>query len=337
VRAQMSDYIELRLLSMGAIVGVEALGNWYGGLGNTRVQMLVSFLMMLANVALNWLLIEGNLGAPALGVRGAAIASVAASGLGFLVILALFLGQHWRARTSASMGRLSLRELGRMLRFGGPNGFNWFLEFAAFMFFVNVVVADLGTITVAALLAVIQVNSVSFMPAFGIASAGAILAGQAIGAGRPDDVPRLLRTSMATAAVWQGLVGLIYVAAPGPIMALFAPRGVPTSEIVAVGATMLALSAAWQLFDSIAMTVGEVLRSAGDTAWCLVARLVIAWLVFAPGSWLAVGPLQGGPIAAILSVVGYLAALAIVLFLRFRSGAWRRIDLTGTHTPLVAG
>ena len=70
------------------------------------------------------------------------------------------------------------------MRFGLPNGLNWFLEFAAFQLFVNVVLASLGDTTVAALNAVIAVNSLAFMPAFGLASAGAILAGQAIGARR---------------------------------------------------------------------------------------------------------------------------------------------------------
>jgi MATE family multidrug resistance protein len=334
VRASMSDYIEIRLLAMFAIVGVEALGNWYGGLGDTRRHMIASFLMMGANVALNWLLIEGNLGAPALGVAGAAWASVASTWLGFLLLLGWFLAGRGLPRPLAG-GRLRLAEFLRMLRFGGPNGLNWFLEFAAFMFFVNVVVADLGTVAVAALLAVIQVNSVAFMPAFGLSSAGAILAGQAIGAGRPGDVPKILRLTMTTAAVWQGLVGLLYCLFPGLVMALFVPRDASRTEIVEIGATMLALSAAWQLFDAVAMAVGETLRAAGDTAFSLWARLVIAWLVFVPGAWLAIGPLGGGPNAAILAIVGYLALLGGVLFVRFRSGAWRRIDLTGSEPAVV--
>jgi MATE family multidrug resistance protein len=80
---------------------------------------------------------------------------------------------------------LSRRELARVVRFGLPNGLKWFLEFAAFQLFVNVVLSNLGDQTVAALNAVLvlAVNTVGFMPALGLASAGAILAGQAIGRG----------------------------------------------------------------------------------------------------------------------------------------------------------
>jgi MATE family multidrug resistance protein len=95
-----------------------------------------------------------------------------------------------------------------------------------------------------------------------------------------------------------------------------------------VGTLLLALSAAWQLFDAIVMSVSEALRAAGDTAFSLWARLLIAWLLFVPGSWLAVNVWGGGAVAAILAIVAYLAVLAGVLALRFRSGAWRRIALT---------
>ena len=65
-----------------------------------------------------------------------------------------------------------------------------------------------------AMLAVLQINSVSFMPAFGLATAGAIFVGQAIGAGKKDDVPRTVRLTMITCAVWEGAVGLCYLAIP---------------------------------------------------------------------------------------------------------------------------
>jgi len=326
VRALMSDYIAIRMGALGVAVAVEALGNWYGGLGNTRYAMIASLATMIANVILNWLLIEGNWGAPALGVQGAAYASIAATciGLGFLLIMFL------RRTGFAGPECLELRahEFGRMLRYGIPNGFNWFLEFAAFMFFINVVVATLGTTTTAALLAVIQVNSVSFMPAFGVASAGAILSGQAIGSGRRDAVGRILRRTLLATGAWQGTVGLLYLLAPAWLMGLFAARDVgETPAIVVVGAVLLALSAAWQLFDAAQMAFSEILRSAGDTVFSLAARLLVAWVLFVPGSYLAVQRMEGGAVAAMLAIIAYMAALSVVFALRFRSGAWKNIQL----------
>ncbi len=333
VRSSMADYIEIRLWSVAAIVGVEAVGNWYAGLGNTRYQMIASIVTMVFNVALNWMLIEGHWGAPAMGVRGAAIASLISTAIGMLLLTTLFVrrvGFRPQPAEAGASSKLRWSEFGRMLRFGAPSGLNWFLEFAAFMFFVNVVVADLGTVATAAVLAVIQVNSVSFMPAFGLSSAGAILVGQAIGADRRDDVPAILKRTLLMTCCWQVSVGVAYVLFPGPIMGLFAPRtqvdGLPS--IVEVGATALALSAAWQLFDAVTMSVSETLRAAGDTAFSLYARLAVAWLLFVPSSYLVIAVFDAGVEAAILAVVGYLAVLSVVMGWRFRRGAWRTIELT---------
>jgi MATE family multidrug resistance protein len=325
VRDPMADYMTIRIGAGAFIIALEALGNWYGGLGNTRMHMRANFVALGSNVLLNWLLIEGHWGAPALGVRGAAIASVVATCLAAALLVVAFL-RRWELPERASGAGLRRSELLRVLRFGLPNGVNWFLEFSAFVFFVNVVVASLGTTTVAALMAVIQVNAVSFMPAFGLATAGAVLVGQAIGADRRDDVPRLVRLTATIALVWQGTIGLAYFLAPGPIMSVFSTSD--GAELVVVGAGLLALSAAWQLFDAVGMTVGEALRAAGDTAFCMWARLGIAWLLFVPGGWWGVRVLDGGGTAAMTAVIAYLAVLAVVLAWRLRAGAWRHIQLT---------
>lgn len=333
VHAHMTDYLAIRLLAIGPFVATEALGNWFGGLGNTRLHMIAGLLAMVVNVALNWVLIYGNLGAPAMGVEGAALASVIASvaGLGFLLYA---FGRHWVVPRAPGPLGLRASELVRMLRFGIPNGLNWFLEFGAFLLFINVVVADLGTATLAAMMVVFNINSVSFMPALGLASAGAILSGEAIGRGGHDEVPAFVKTTLTVAAVWQCTVGLLYVAMPGALMSLFAPEGVDASELLQVGTVMLAISAAWQLFDAIVLTLGEALRSAGDTAWTMWARLAMAWLVFIPAAFVSVNVLGGGHVAAMLCIAGYVALLAVVFTRRFRSGAWRHIDLTGE--PVVA-
>jgi MATE family multidrug resistance protein len=329
VGALLTEYMVIRMLSAGAVVGNEAIGNWYAGLGNTRLPMLVNFGAMVMNIALNWVFIHGNLGAPALGVAGAALASAVTSWLAFALLMTLFLRRHG-SKAQGARGPLSRIELVRMLRFGLPNGFNWFLEFAAFTFFINVIVSSLGTTAVAALMAVMQVNSISFMPAFGLASAGAILVGNAIGRGAPDEVPTIVRRTGTVAAIWQCCVGLVYAAFPAAVMGLFASDTVSSDALVALGTSMLLISTAWQLFDAFAITISEALRAAGDTAWCMWARVVLAWVLFVPLAAWAVLVVRVGPTGAIATFVVYLAALAGILWWRFRGGAWRRIDLTGT-------
>ena len=325
VHHQMADYMTIRFISIAAIVGTEALGNWYGGLGNTWMQMIAGFITMVAAVFCNWLLIDGHLGAPALGVSGAAWAAVVGSWLGF-AFLALAFWRGWGKAPRAKHMGLSRRELRRVVRFGLPNGLNWFLEFAAFQIFINVVMSSLGDETVAALNAVLAVNTIGFMPAFGLASAGAILAAQAIGRGDRDDVWPQVKTTLLCTLTWMGVMGVVYVVLPERILALFDTQH-RSVHLIEIGTTMLLISAAWQLFDATSMTLSETLRAAGDTFWTAAARLVLAWAVFTPAAVLVVMVWHGGPVGAMLCLVAYLALLAALLGYRFRSGAWKKIEL----------
>lgn len=322
VRDLMVGYLRIRLLSGGAAIGLEALAEYYGGMGRTRPGMVFNVTAMVLNVFGNWLFIFGNLGAPALGVSGSALASAIASFVGFTGFFIYFLLDAPKGVRT----RLSLAEFGRMLRFGLPSGFNWLFEFGAYVFFANVVVAGLGTTTLAAMNSVMSLNSASFMPAMGLASAGAILVGQAIGAQRKDEVPGVVKLTAKATITWQVSVGLLCVLFPSVLIAPFA-RGEGGAEVAEMGAKMLMVSAGWQVFDAIGMTVAEALRGAGDTFFPMMARIALAWLVFAPGSYVAVRYLHWGYVGAMVWLVAYLAMLALVVFLRFRYGAWKHIAL----------
>lgn len=333
VRHLMEAYLVMRLPSVFAVVGSEALGNWYGGLGNTRLQMISSVCAMVVDMFLNWAMIYGHAGFPAMGVAGAALSSTIGSYVGFAVLAYCFARGLGGAPPRPARLGLRWRELRRMLRFGLPNGANWLFEFAAFLIFINVVVAHLGTPALAALNVVMQVNSVAFMPSFGLASAGAILVGQAVGAGHKDDVWPIVRRTGLVAMTWMGSLGLLYLIFARPIVALFAREGsaelahVDLEQVRAIGATMLMMSTAWQAFDAIAMTLSETLRAAGDSAWTLGARLVLAWVVFAPAGWFFVMRMGGGAAAAMGCLIGYMLLLAAAFSWRFASGAWRKIEL----------
>ena len=324
----MSTYLSIRLLSVGAAAGTEALGNWYGGLGNTRPAMVAGVLTMLVNLLGAYALIEPRFGLPGYGVTGAAWASVGASWLGFLSLLAWFLLGRGYAKSQAPIG-FSSAEFRRVLRFGIPNGVNWFLEFAAFTLYINVVVAHLGTTVLAAFNVVMQINSLSFMPAFGLASAGAILAGDAIGRREHDQVWPIVRLTAAVGGAWMLSIGLLYALLPGTFIGWFTPRDVPARALLEAGTTMLTMAAIWQLFDALALTFSEALRAAGDTAWCMGARIVLAWFLFTPLAWALVFWLEGGVITVMVSLIAYIAALALAFAARFASGAWRKIDLVG--------
>jgi MATE family multidrug resistance protein len=332
VERAMTTYVSIRLLSVGAVVGTEALGAWYGGLGNTRVAMIAGATSMIVNVLGCYALIQPRFGLPGFGVAGAGWASVVASLSGFAVVLVAFAG-NYGTKGALRGGKLRAKEFARVLRFGLPNGFNWFLEFAAFAVFINVIAGHLGTTVLAGFNVVIQINSIAFMPAWGVSTAGSILVGEAIGRNEKDGVGPLVRLTGTVAIGWMVAVSVLYLVAPEALIGLFVPYG-STSRLVAVGSTMLMLSAVWQFFDGTGITLSESLRAAGDTTWPMAARIVLGWAVFIPLAWLAVIRQGGGIVPMMLVLVTYIALLAGALAWRFTSGAWRRIQLVEPDVTL---
>jgi MATE family multidrug resistance protein len=263
-----------------------------------------------------------------------------ATWLGFAVALYALL-KRW-GQDDLPPIRMSWRELRgfefkRVLRFGLPNGVNWFLEFGAFVLFVNMVVTHLGTTALAAFNVMIQINSISFMPAFGLASAGAVLVGEAIGRRALHEVAAFVRLTAAVAGIWMFSVGVVNLVFPEQLMSLFAyGEGQQSTEFLRLGAAMLMLSAIWQLFDALGLTLSEALRAAGDTTWCMVARIILAWCLFVPGAWLTVIVYEGGVNALMVALVGYIGLLAVVLCFRFLAGGWKKIELVRSEANLIA-
>ena len=325
VRRMMIEYMVIRLWGSGAAVGMEALSGYFGGLGKTRAGMTANIMLMVANVLGNWLLIEGHWGCPAMGVRGSALASTLSTWLALSGLFTYFL---WTGR-GLPASPLRWSEFVRMVKFGLPAGVNWFLEIFAFIYFANAVVGHLGTNSLAAINVVFTLNSVSFMPAFGLASGGAILVGQAIGAGAKELVPRAVVLTTSATLLWQGTTVVLYLLFPQQLISPFA-QGEGAAELLDIGMRMLMVSAAWQLFDAVATSLAESLRAAGDTTFPMIARLVIAWVVFVPGSLISVHYFGWGDAAATSWIVAYLALLAAALLWRFRTGAWRHVQLLET-------
>jgi MATE family multidrug resistance protein len=126
-----------------------------------------------------------------------------------------------------------------------------------------------------------------------------------------------------------GSVGLIYFLFPGFIIGWFDRGAANTGDLFKLATLMLTISSVWQLFDAAGITISEALRAAGDTTFCMLARLVLAWLVFTPVSYALVVWYGGGVSSMMFCFVGYLALLAVTFALRFLSNKWRAIDLVG--------
>jgi MATE family multidrug resistance protein len=285
--------------------------------------MILAWVTVLLNIVLDWLLVLGNLGLPALGVAGAAYATVIANGINALLSAAiLWSGPNRRAFATGQARRSSWLELRRVLQIGLPMGLGDFIEIASFSAFFALI-ARLGTEVLAANQIALQYMSVSFTFGIAVNMATSSLVAQYLGAKRPDLAEKVAYRATGLGMAGMGLIGLTYLIAPAALMGVFSPE----ASVIDAGVTILKLVALYQVLDAVGIVLAGALNGAGDTRFTMLARSLLAWGVFIPLVWLLIFPLETGIWGAWLGALIYLGGLAALYFFRFRSGRWKSIEL----------
>lgn len=314
------SYAAIRIAG-GALGFMEiALTSFMRGVGDTRTPMKVALLMMALNVPLNYWLVFGGLGVPALGSDGAAYASVLANAVGVAILWAIFLHPRFRREYGTAWPGKGLGALGPLVRIGLPIGAHWVLEMGAWTIF-TLVVARFGAVSLAAHNIVLQVIHLSFMPGVGLSVAATTLVGQAIGGRQPAAARRSGYASLVLAAIFMGGMALVFLLGGGAIAAVFT-RDVAVRELAT---RLFLLAAIFQVFDGAGMVSGGVLRGAALTRFPMLVSLVCVLTLLLPGLWLFGVRLGGGVVGAWWAATLYIMSLGLVLFARVRFSRWELV------------
>jgi len=210
----------------------------------------------------------------------------------------------------------------RLLRTGLPIGGQYAIEMLSFAAFLTLV-ARMGDATMAASQVFLALLSISFMQAEGLGIAVCTLTGRYVGANDPTVVERCFRSGQLLTLVISGAVAALFIFLPNPLLRVFTDD----PEVLLIAAPLLAIGAIYQFFDAFGIVADGALRGAGDTLVPFLTRIGLAWGLFLPLAWLLGIRLEGGLTAAWLGGVFYVTVLAGILVFRFRSGAWRRIQI----------
>jgi MATE family multidrug resistance protein len=267
----------------------------------------------LVNVGLNWLLVFGHLGFPALGPIGTGWASTFSRWTMLLVLGVLTFARLRPYLRPAGRIVLQPRPLWRMLRLGAPIGAQFQLEMGAFAL-VALLMGWLGTAQMAGHQVAINLASLTFMVPVGIAQAGAVRVGQAVGRGDPGGARRAVKSALLAGTGFMALTGLLFLLLPGPLTALYTDD----PEVVVVAVALIPIAGVFQVFDGVQAVSAGVLRGIGDTTAPFVANLGAFWLIGLPvGIWLGFRT-GAGPVGLWWGLVLGLALLALFLVLRVR-------------------
>ncbi|MCC7548022.1 MAG: MATE family efflux transporter [Burkholderiales bacterium] len=324
-----------RMLGAAAGVALWTVTSFFNGIGRTSVTLAVMLVVSVSNAVLNqWFAFELGLG-----VAGVAWATGAAQLIGIGLGLALFLSAGVRRAYGSHLHwRPSAARMGLVVRLGVPMGMLPAADLTGLALF-QVMLSGLGAAAGAATQMVMMMTSLAYMPAIGIASAGTTLVGQSIGAGDRDWAAHVGNAAIRINVMYMGLVSLLLALAGPWLLPLFVTaQDAAAAQALESARVLLWIAAAYQVFDGFNLGASFCLRGAGDVRVPTLLVLLLSWLGFVPLThMLSFAPGEGlvgflpqfglgaaGGWAALLLYTGMLGA---VMFLRWRSGAWRRIAL----------
>ena len=302
-----------------------ALGASQRGIGNTKIVMYVNIVGNLVNVFLNWLLIHGNLGMPAMGVAGAALASsigVCVSALGMLISVLL---PKSYLRLSFRKTWLPNREIIRAVTKVGGNAIIEQMAMRVGFFLTAMMIAHLGTQTLAAHNICMQMLNLTWTVAEGLSVASTSLVGQNLGKKRPDLSMLYGKAAKRVALLASAGLVTITILFRYQFIALFTSKSDPA--VISMCATIMLWVAFFQPFQMGAVVIMGSLRGAGDTRFVSSITMITLGVVRPAISALCIYALGFGVYGAWMGMYADMIVRMILSFYRFSQGKWMTIKL----------
>jgi len=291
------------------------------GSGDTRTPLLVMLVVNAINAVLSSLLVNGNLGLPALGINGAAIGAGIGQSVGGLIIIAMLI----RGRSGLRVSQFPRPEralMWRILRQGLPFGAEQFVFQGALLIFIRFI-NGIGTTAYAAHATIITIESISFLPGMGIAVAATTLVSQSMGANKPDRAAETGYEAYRIGASLMACFGVLFIVMPEVFLRFF----VADEAIVQAAVTPLRMVGFAQPALAANFIFSGSLRGGGDPKWPLFSKIFSVWGVRLPLAWLFVYQLGWGLNGIWLAMCTDFVVQGSLAWWRFHQGKWRAMKV----------
>ncbi|HRU05884.1 MAG TPA: MATE family efflux transporter [Candidatus Brocadiia bacterium] len=337
VRRYEVEYFRILAMGSGPALVASAVSGLFSGLGRPWPVTWSNIVATAMNLVLDAILIFGCLGAPRMGVKGAAIATVISGAVSLLAYLPWMARPLFRRRYRVFSGWRFDRELfARLLRYGLPGGAQFFIDMASFTTFM-LLVGTLGPAPLAASNIALNINGLAFMPMIGLGIAVSTLVGQYLGANREAMAERSVYSAFHLSTFYMCLAGVLFVALPGILIWPYEAGSDPAAfaEVRRLTIILLRFVAFYCLFDSLNIVFSSALRGAGDTRFVMVMLMVVAVVGLVAPSFAVLHVFHGG-LAAMWSVAtAYVVILGFSFLSRFRQGKWKGMRVIEAGPPDV--
>ncbi len=282
VRRISRSYLSALAFGIPALFIYQALRSFIDALGKTRVTMMIALLSLPINVLLNYVLIFGKFGFPALGGVGAGVASAVTYWCLAFIAFTLILRQE-SFRSYFIFERyysVSIKEWKQQLRIGLPIGFAIFVETSIFAV-VALLMSSFNTVTIAAHQAAMNFATLLYMVPFSISSALTILVGFEVGAGRHKDARQYSYIGMGMSVGMAGICAIILLLFSEQVATLYSREG----AVIQMAQHFLIYALFFQLSDAIAAPIQGALRGYKDVNVTFFTAFISYWIIGLPAGY----------------------------------------------------
>ncbi|MFI5617957.1 MATE family efflux transporter [Streptomyces sp. NPDC051567] len=295
----------------------QAVRQFTVGMRRPQALLQITIASIAVNAGLNWVLIYGSFGLPAMGLTGIGVATS-------LVYLLSFLALYVSAKKDEELAPLLTLDVTkadpatvrRLVALGIPIAATYGSE-AGFFSVTALMAGSFGPDALAAHTAVNQLVYIVFQVAVGLSHAASINVSRELALGRHDDARRLKNTALACAAAVMTVVAILYLTIPRLVLAPFLGSGSGSGEALTLATQLLIVTAFLQFFDC-AQNIGVgLLRGLDDTRSGFRITLVGYWAIGLPAAWLLAYPLHLDTLGIWLGLLTGLAATALLLLRRY--------------------
>ena len=293
-----------------------------------KLPRIISIVVFSSNTIINYILIFGKLGFPALGVAGAAIGTISARMLEFALnlLFAIRPGTEFRGSFSSYLG-WNPELVRRVLKNAAPttvNEFFWSLGQSMYV----AAFTRIGTTAYAAYQAASAVANIFFFASFSVGDAALILVGENLGEGSVGYAKKLASHMIKVSVMVGAVVGLLTIAFAKPFTGLFnlSEEGHRYMFYIMI---VLGLTTAIDQFNGTMVT--GILRGGGDTKFAMYSEVSTVWLIAVPLAFLS-ALVWHLPIHLALLAIRFEAVIkAVILYLRYKSGKWANVVISGIN------
>jgi len=313
------------------------LSSFFAARKKTSVVMWVNVNTCLLNAVAAYVLIFGWGPITGLGMIGAAVATVGAQSIGTVALgYRLFRDGHREGYPFAATLGVDWDLLKRMVRYGVPNGTQMLMDIGSFTLFIALV-GKLGTNEQAATNLAFTLNSLAFVPMFGMGTAIVTLVGHRIGEGRPELAKKTVWNAFALSGAYMIAFAITYLSVPDLFLLPFTHEAEAAAfhEVRPIVVVLLKFVALYTFFDAMAIVFGSAIRGAGDTWFSLYFSVACCWLLMVLPTRYAVQN-GWGLNACWAAITVTVLVMGIGFLIRFQLGYWKKmkvIEAAGEAEP----